>query len=77
VLLPRTKKEDSYTAAERILNTISEFKFTGVNRRITVSIGIASIPDPSIDTAEKLVDASDVAMYEAKGSGRNRIVVAH
>jgi len=77
VLLTRTKKEASYTAAERILNTISEFKFTGVNRRITVSIGIASIPDPSIDTAEKLVDASDVAMYEAKGSGRNRIVVAH
>jgi two-component system cell cycle response regulator len=77
VLLPRTKKEDSYTAAERILNTISEYTFTGVNRRITVSIGIASIPDPSIDTAEKLVDASDVAMYEAKGSGRNRIVVAH
>ena len=77
VLLPRTKKEDSYVAAERILNTISEYTFTGVKRQVTVSIGIASIPDPSIDTAEKLVDASDVAMYEAKGSGRNRIVVAH
>ncbi|MFA4918937.1 MAG: diguanylate cyclase [Thermodesulfovibrionales bacterium] len=76
VLLPRTKKEDSYVAAERILNTISEYTFTGVNRQITVSIGIAGIPDPSIDTAEKLVDASDVAMYEAKSSGRNRIVVA-
>ena len=77
VLLPRTKKEDSYAAAERILNTISEYAFTGVKRRVTVSIGIASIPNPSIDTAEKLVDASDVAMYEAKSSGRNRIVVAH
>ena len=76
VLLPRTKKEDSYAAAERILNTISEYAFTGVKKRVTVSIGIASIPDPSIDTAEKLVDASDVAMYEAKVGGRNRIVVA-
>jgi len=76
VLLPRTKKEDSYTAAERILKTISEYTFTGVNRQITVSVGIASIPDPSIDNAEKLVDASDTAMYEAKNSGRNRIVVA-
>ena len=75
VLLPRTKKEDSYVAAERILNTISEYTFTGVKRQVTVSIGIAGIPDPSIDTAEKLVDASDVAMYEAKSSGRNRIVV--
>ncbi len=76
VLLPRTKKEDSYVAAERILNTISGYTFTGVKRQVTVSIGIAGIPDPSVDTAEKLVDASDVAMYEAKSSGRNRIVVA-
>jgi two-component system, cell cycle response regulator len=76
-LLPRTNKEDSYPAAERILNTISEHTFTGVDRKITVSIGIASIPDQSIDTAEKLVDASDAALYEAKGSGRNRIVIAH
>jgi two-component system, cell cycle response regulator len=76
-LLTRTKKEDSYAAAERILNTISGYTFTGVNRRITVSIGIASIPDPSIDTAEKLVDASDIALYEAKKLGRNRFAVAH
>jgi two-component system, cell cycle response regulator len=76
-LLTRTKKEDSYAAAERILNTISGYTFTGVNRRITVSIGIASIPDPSIDTAEKLVDASDIALYEAKRLGRNRFAVAH
>ena len=66
VLLPRTKKEDSHIAAERILNAISEYTFTGIDKQVTVSIGIASIPDPSIDTAEKLVDASDVAMYEAK-----------
>lgn len=76
-LLPGTNKEESYTTAERILNTISEYTFTDVKRQITVSIGIASIPDPSVDTAEKLVEASDVAMYEAKGSGRNMIVVAH
>ncbi|MFA6056116.1 MAG: diguanylate cyclase [Thermodesulfovibrionales bacterium] len=76
VLLPRTKKEDSYTAAERILDTISEYAFAGVKRRVTVSIGIAGIPDPSIETAEKLVDASDIAMYKAKSSGRNRIVFA-
>ncbi len=76
VLLPRTNKEDSYTAAERILESIAGCKFSGIKRRVTVSIGIASIPEPSIDKAEKLVDASDTAMYEAKNSGRNRIVVA-
>lgn len=76
VLLPRTKKEDARIAAERILKAISEYKFTGINKQVTVSIGIANIPDPSIDTAEKLVDASDTAMYEAKRKGRNRIELA-
>ncbi len=72
-LLPRTNKKDSHNAAERILKAISEYKFTGIDGQITVSIGIASIPDPSIDTAEKLVNTSDTAMYEAKRKGRNRI----
>jgi len=73
-LLPRTKKEDAFRAASRILQAIAEYKFTDIERQITVSIGIASIPDPAIDTAEKLVDASDSAMYEAKEKGRNQIV---
>ena len=40
------------------------------------SIGIASIPDLPYDTAEKLIDASDIALYEAKKKGRNRIELA-
>jgi two-component system, cell cycle response regulator len=76
VLLPRTKKEDALRAASRILHAISDFKFPDINQQITVSIGIASIPDPAIDTAEKLVDASDSAMYEAKEKGRNQIISA-
>ena len=73
-LLPRTKKEDAFRAASRILQAIAEYKFMHIDRQVTVSIGIASIPDPAIDTAEKLVDASDSAMYEAKEKGRNQIV---
>ncbi len=76
VLLPRTKKEDALIAAERILKAISGHSFADINKQVTVSIGIASMPDPSIDSSEKLVDASDAAMYEAKGSGRNRIIIA-
>ena len=74
VLLPRTKKEDAFRAASRILQSIADYKFPDISKQITVSIGIASIPDPEIDSAEKLVDASDSAMYEAKEKGRNQIV---
>src|SRR4030042_6492225 len=41
VLLPETKKEASLQAALRILRVISEHKFSGINRQITVSIGLA------------------------------------
>ena len=76
VLLPRTEKEYALIAAERILTAISGHSFADINKQITVSIGIASMPDPSIDSSEKLVDASDAALYEAKGSGRNRIIIS-
>ena len=76
VLLPRTEKEYALIAAERILKAISGHSFADINKQITVSIGISSMPDPSIDSSEKLVDASDAALYKAKGSGRNRIIIA-
>ncbi len=75
VLLPQTKKENAQLLASRLLKIISNHQFSGIPKddRITVSIGIASVPDPSIDSAEKLVNSSDFAMYEAKRSGRNRV----
>jgi len=75
VLLPRTDKEHALPAASRILTAIANHEFRGVKRQITVSIGVTSAPNSSIDTAEKLIDASDIALYEAKSKGRNRIEV--
>ncbi len=73
VLLPQTEKEDALQSASRILEAIVTHKFTCLpDKKITASIGIASLPDPSINTGEKLIDASDIAMYEAKRKGRNR-----
>ncbi|MEW6585602.1 MAG: diguanylate cyclase [Nitrospirota bacterium] len=76
VLLPRTNKEQAFTAAFRILKSIGEYEFPSISQRVTASIGIASMPESSVDTAEKLVDASDQAMYRAKTLGRSRIEFA-
>lgn len=74
VLLPQTGKENGESSASRLVKVISEHQFSGVpGKHITVSIGIASAPDPSIDTGEKLINASDLALYEAKRKGRNRV----
>lgn len=72
-LFPQTNKEDALQPAVRIIKKVSEHKFSEISdEQITISIGIASAPDPSIDTEEKLIHASDMALYEAKKKGRNR-----
>lgn len=76
-LFPQTKKEDALQPAVRIIKRVSEHKFPDIPReQITISIGIAGAPDPSIDTEEKLIHASDMALYEAKKKGRNRAELA-
>ena len=42
---------------------------------LTVSIGLAEYPDGG-DTPEELIATADAAMYQAKGAGRNQVVVA-
>lgn len=46
----------------------------GGTGRITVSIGVAAYPDDGRE-AETLLDIADARLYEAKESGRNRVVV--
>ncbi len=73
VLLPGTDKANALKAASRILKAISSHAFSGITRQITVSIGISSVPDSSVDSAEKFIDVADLALYKAKSTGRNRI----
>jgi two-component system, cell cycle response regulator len=42
--------------------------------RITVSIGIACVPDVGAQTANDLLRAADRALYQAKETGRNQVV---
>jgi two-component system cell cycle response regulator len=77
ILSPNTPKENALTVGERIRRAVANNGFSGVHhRQITVSIGIAGIPDPAMKTMEQLIHAADLSMYEAKKGGRNRVVVA-
>ena len=75
-LLPETDKEHALNAASRILLQISDHTFTDIQRKITVSIGIASMPGADIETPERLIELSDSALYLAKANGRNRVEIA-
>lgn len=68
-------------AAERIRAIIEDNDFSIVKQgkttkthRITISIGISSFPNDSLDPIE-LVEMADSALYRAKREGRNRVCV--
>ena len=55
-------------------NPASKDQFTYEGKRIpvTISLGIAILPDPAITDASELIRAADEALYASKKAGRNR-----
>lgn len=76
LLLPNTGKEEALFVAERIRRAIETEIFPGETAlptgRLTTSIGVACYPDDG-EKFEPLVNAADIALYQAKSKGRNRL----
>lgn len=53
------------------------FTLPGTERRVTASIGIASFTHTEAISPDDVLAEADVAMYDAKEAGRNRIAVYH
>lgn len=73
VLLPHADLEDAVAAAERFRHAIETTPWP--HRALTVSVGAASFGDATA-SYEALISEADRALYEAKRSGRNRVVIA-
>ena len=58
---------------ERLRARVAAEEFGG--GRVTVSVGAAEYPTHG-ETPEELIASADAAMYQAKGEGRDRVVVA-
>jgi diguanylate cyclase (GGDEF)-like protein len=76
VVLPETGKIDAFVVAERIRERVESTKldYKGQNISLTISGGIASFPIDAADT-ENLIKNSDIAVYKAKETGKNNIVI--
>ena len=76
VILPETSPSAGRAVAERMRSLIEHFPFKADQHvlTVTVSIGIASWP-ASADTIKEIILEADKALYEAKHSGKNRVVV--
>jgi diguanylate cyclase (GGDEF)-like protein len=76
VLLPDTNSDTARVVAEKIRAAIADIAVSGVDREITASLGIATIPQDAGD-GDELVRSADRALYLAKNNGRNRVETAH
>jgi diguanylate cyclase (GGDEF)-like protein len=78
IILPSTNKEGALILAERLRIKIEQFQFAQENiqpnGKLTISIGMAIYPDNAL-TLEDLIVAADRALYFAKESGRNKVIV--
>lgn len=78
IILTETDRESAYLAAEKIRAAVSAGDFSQAEAppggHVTVSLGLATFPEDAADV-EALLKCADEALYRAKRSGRNRVVV--
>ncbi len=79
IILPETTQSDARIVAERIRRDISKFEFPSIAQgqpplHCTISIGVAGFPLNANDKDE-LIQRADSSMYQAKGAGRNRVIL--
>ena len=76
-LLPGLSVDEGRRAAERVRRAIAamEVMSEGGKVKITTSCGVAVYPQHACDVSS-ITQAADLALYQAKESGRNNVVVA-
>ncbi len=77
-VLPGASSADLLELAERLRRAVAatEVRDREMRIRVTASIGAASYPEHDVASASELVESADAALYEAKGSGRDRVSIA-
>jgi diguanylate cyclase (GGDEF)-like protein len=76
VLLSNSTEVQAERIGDRFRREMAETRFTcnGESFSVTLSIGVARLRES--ETQESWIERADRALYQAKGAGRNRVVIA-
>lgn len=75
IILPQTSKKEAQVNAERICEEVAKTPLkvnNNVECNITISLGVSTFPQDG-DTAQKIIEHADKALYYAKEHGRNQV----
>ena len=74
ILLPGVGQQQAESICETLRNKVKQIDTDGIS--VTLSIGLAEIDAQGVPDLETALNKADVALYSAKKSGRDRVVVA-
>ena len=76
MIMPETNLEGAIIPVQRLRRSVEEYEFeyNGVKSKVTVSIGL-TMNFQDFNTPAEILKSADEALYRAKESGRNRVVL--
>ena len=76
MILQAANSKDAAIVCERIRHQVQDAVFQDCKQRIpiTVSIGVCAFPEADVVDEVQLIDKADQALYQAKQTGRNKVV---
>ncbi|MEM9488973.1 MAG: diguanylate cyclase [Myxococcota bacterium] len=78
IILPETPAEHALRHADRLRQQIEDLRIphrqSPVGEFVTISIGVATVRPREVEQSDLLIQAADLALYQAKRDGRNRVV---